>query len=407
MITCLEGDKNNIAQRWKVLSGEDNWTSLLDPLDIDLRRYIIHYGEMAQATYDTFNSQKVSEHVGHSLYASNDLFRMVGLEKGNPFKYKVTKYLYATSSGKMRDKFFFQTTSRKESHKETNWIGFVAVATNKGKLALGRRDIVIAWRGTVEETEWVKDLEFKLVPASIVRGEQFSPRVHHGWYSMYTSVNSLSSYSCTSARNQVIDEVKRLMEEFKHEETSITIVGHSLGAALATLNAADIVSNELNKPNSNSTKACLVTAITFASPRVGDSSFKELCHSLTHLRVLRIRNSLDVVPHYPLTGYHDVGKELTIKTSKSKYLKAPGNLLTWHNLEAYLHGVAGTQGVKGGFELVVKRDIALVNKHMNALKEEYRVPGYWKCDRNKGMVQLKDGSWKLMDRNISFFHGFY
>ena len=87
-----------ISERWRLLSGQDYWKNLLEPLDIDLRRYIIHYGERAQATYETFNDQKLSRHAGSSIYARMNLFDHVGLIKENPFKYKTVKYLYATSA---------------------------------------------------------------------------------------------------------------------------------------------------------------------------------------------------------------------------------------------------------------------------------------------------------------------
>ncbi|KAI9127280.1 hypothetical protein K1719_001839 [Acacia pycnantha] len=169
-----------------------------------------------------------------------------------------------------------------------------------------RRDIVVAWRGTGRVMEWIKDLQFLLDDASYVFGDHSECKVHRGFYSVYTATNSSSQSNIakTSARTQVLTEIRRVVNKYKDEEISITVTGHSLGAALATLNAVDIVTNGCNIREDECQKACPVTAIVFASPRVGDSNFEEVSSSRKDLRILRIRNE-DIVPRHPFLGYKE------------------------------------------------------------------------------------------------------
>ncbi|XP_002525129.2 phospholipase A1-IIgamma [Ricinus communis] len=394
----------NIARRWRQLSGQQKWQGLLEPLDNDLRQYLIHYGDLAQATYDNFIMQKYSQFAGDNRFSMKNLFSRVGLGmRNNQFVYKPVKYLYATSKVDVPQSFIMSpaSTSRAVPNGESNWIGYIAVATDQAKEKLGRRDIAVAWRGTLQPLEWIKDFDFPLTSASDVLGGHNDAQVHQGFHSVYTSDNPQSQTSKTSARQQVLDGLRELVNKFENEEISVTVVGHSLGAALATLSAADIVANGFNRTDKQANKSCPVTAFAFACPRTGNRGFKQVCDSLEDLRILRITNTPDMVPKVPplIAGYSEVGENLEIDSRKSMYLKPTGGFISWHNLETYLHTIAGTQGKRSAFRLECQRDISLVNKNLDALKEKYMVPGNWWCGLNNGMIQQEDGLWKLFDRD--------
>nr|GMD04218.1 phospholipase A1-IIgamma-like [Ipomoea batatas] len=52
---------------------------------------------------------------------------MVGLGKENPFKYSITKYLYATSSVQVPKAFIVKSMSREAWSRKSNWIEFVVL----------------------------------------------------------------------------------------------------------------------------------------------------------------------------------------------------------------------------------------------------------------------------------------
>ncbi|TKW15696.1 hypothetical protein SEVIR_5G254000v4 [Setaria viridis] len=401
-VTMSPGD---MAGRWRELHGSDHWEGLLDPLDAGLRRCLIAYGEMITATYEAFIGERRSPNAGMCRYRRADLLRRVDVS--HPGWYAATRYIYATASAEVRGEALLSPLCRHGRARECNWMGYVAVATDEGAAALGRRDIVVAWRGTQRALEWVADLKLALASAAGILGPEGAdgsdPSVHRGYLSLYTSADEGSKLSKKSARMQVLTEIARLMDKYKDEETSITVVGHSLGATLATLNAADIVANAYNKsPGFDDSRRAPVTAVVFGSPRTGDRAFRDVFHRLRGLRMLRVRNKPDRIPHYPPVGYADVGVELLIDTRRSPFLKPHGNESQSHDLEVHLHGVAGWQGDGGGFELVVERDVALVNKFDDCLADEYPVPVGWKVHHNKNMVKGPDGRWVLEDHEPDY-----
>src|SRR5688572_20396274 len=93
--TTVAAAQSQRQRSWAELSGRDNWDGLLDPLDGDLRRAVIRYGELAQATSDAFIGDPASPYAGASRYAPGAFLRRA--QAPDPDAYNVTRFLYATS----------------------------------------------------------------------------------------------------------------------------------------------------------------------------------------------------------------------------------------------------------------------------------------------------------------------
>lgn len=407
-------DPRPLHQIWREIQGENNWEDLLDPMNSHLRREIIRYGEMAQACYDSFDFDPHSKYCGTCKYQGANFFERLGMaDRG----YTLTRFLYATSPINLPN--FFQKSSMSSIWSQhANWMGYVAVATDEDEIRrLGRRDIVIAWRGTVTYLEWIHDLKDILQPAHF--RDDPAIKIESGFFELYTSKEKTCKYCSFSAREQVLAELRRIVHRYRGENLSITITGHSLGAALALLSAYDIAEVKLNVIDDGQEVLhnIPITVVSFSGPRVGNLKFKERCDELG-IKVLRVVNVHDKVPTVPgiITNekfqyqkyiedkmsfpwsYAHVGKELALDHSNSPFLKKTNDIRCAHNLEAHLHLVDGYHGKDKRFCLVSKRDIALVNKSCDFLKAEYAVPPNWWQDEHKGMVRTSDGRWTLPER---------
>lgn len=413
-------DEPPLSESWKEIQGLNNWDGLIDPtMNPHLRREIIRYGELAQACYDSFDFDPHSKYCGTCKYHPSQLFEKLNMSQTG---YMISRYLYATSNVNLPNFFQKSRLSTSVWSPHANWMGYVAVSTDRDQIKrLGRRDIVIAWRGTVTYVEWIYDLKDILRPALF--SDDPTIKVESGFYDLYTKKEDSCTYCSFSAREQVLSEVKRLLHYYKNEEISITITGHSLGAALAILSAYDIAELKLNVVEDGRNKIP-VTVFSFAGPRVGNLKFKERCEELG-VKVLRVVNVQDVVPTVPgiITNekfqfqryieetlsfpwsYAHLGTEMALDHRESPFLKGGMNDLGCaHNLEVHLHLVDGYHGKGKRFCLATKRDIALVNKSCDFLRSEYGVPSHWRQDENKGMVRSRDGRWVLPDRPILEAH---
>lgn len=355
-----------LGQNWMQYMGFNHWECLLDPLDDNLRSEILRYGQFIEAAYRSFDFDPSSSTYATCRYSKASLLARTGMRKPS---YKVTKNLRATCGIKL-PKWIDNVSKLPHIRSRSSWIGYVAVCHDKKEIArLGRREIVIALRGTGTCLEWFENLRATLttLPNHMCGGcdgdgcggEDDECMVENGFLSLYVSKTETSP----SLQEMLREEVEKLIKTYRDEPLSITITGHSLGAALAILSAYDITTTVKHAP--------LVTVISFGGPRVGNDEFRrQLEHSGT--RILRIVNSDDVITKVPglvvrdgdvagdgvhvgsLRGwlrrrvedmqlvYADVGQELRLSSSESQspYLKG-GDVATCHDLKTYLHLVNG------------------------------------------------------------------
>jgi hypothetical protein len=182
-------------------------------------------------------------------------------------------------------------------------------------------------------------------------------------------------------------EVNRLMELYKGkaEEISFTIAGHSLGGALALLNAYEAATSIPGLP---------ISVISFGAPRVGNMAFKEKLSEIG-VKTLCIVVKQDIVPKLPgilvnkilhklglVTRklnwvYMHVGIELKLDMFMSPYPKHQSDLSGNHNLEICLHLLDGFHGKQSKLRWNARRDVALVNKTTVMLIEDLRIPEFW------------------------------
>ncbi|XP_074316794.1 phospholipase A1-Igamma2, chloroplastic-like [Silene latifolia] len=413
-------DVKDLSTCWKEIHGEDEWVGLLDPMDPLLRAELIRYGEMAQACYDGFDFDPYSKYCGSCRFSKDDFF--MGLEMED-HGYDVTRYLYATSNINLPN-FFRKSRWPKVWSKNANWIGYVGVSNDEKSKQLGRRDITISWRGTVTRLEWVQDLMDYLRPISSKGIPCPDPDVKAelGFLDLYTDKDILCRYCKYSAREQILSEVKRLLEVYKDEEVSITITGHSLGSALAILSAYDLAETGIHLGYDG--RVSPICVYSYSGPRVGNVRFKERLEWLG-VKVLRVLNVHDLVPKTPGLlfnehsqkglmymanslpwSYYHVGVELALDHKNSPFLKDTNDLTCLHNLEALLHLLDGYQGRGRRFHLC-GRDIALVNKGCDFLEDHHMIPPSWRQDANKGMSRTNDGRWIQADRSVHDDHPEY
>jgi triacylglycerol lipase len=158
----------------------------------------------------------------------------------------------------------------------------------------GSGTYIVAFRGTASLDDVLDDAD---VPKAT-----FTPsvgtlttlvRVEAGFYGIYNDTGAGMTQSMRQQLQQLLA---------KHTPSRIYVTGHSLGGALAHLFAFDL--------SFGPCASTFTRLITFASPRVGDSGWRDSYDArIPSANSIRVYNQQDLVPEVPPKdfGYHDVG----------------------------------------------------------------------------------------------------
>ncbi|MGH6812011.1 MAG: lipase family protein [Methylocella sp.] len=150
--------------------------------------------------------------------------------------------------------------------------GFLAVS--------GAKELVAAIRGTDTILEWLHDASFLMVRCPVAGAHGFT---EDGSTAVYRSLGIGHGNGTLSAK----DSIKSYLDT--GAAATVTICGHSLGGALATLLALDVGLN---------TSCRAPTVYTYASPRTGDHIFAGSYNAVIAASY-RIANRQDLVPMLP------------------------------------------------------------------------------------------------------------
>jgi len=178
-------------------------------------------------------------------------FAMVG---GAPFPFNAELKNYFKSAG------FSQFTALENSAKGVQ--GFVASSSQMN---------LVVFRGTHDLKGAISDLQFALSPSSFT---SLPGGVHSGFKSSFDSISS-ALYQALNLKDR--------------PDIPTYFVGHSLGAALATLAAVDGVSKGVR----------LAGVVSLGQPRIGNSTFSLAAERVLADKFRRYVYGNDPVPHVP------------------------------------------------------------------------------------------------------------
>ena len=198
--------------------------------------------------------------------------------------------------------------------------GFLAVSA--------AQELVAVSRGTDTILEWLHDAAFLMRPCPITGGHGMT---EDGFTTVYLSLRIGRAKGTLSAK----DSIKSYLDQ--RRAASVTVCGHSLGGALATLLTFDVALN---------TSCRAPVSYTFASPRTGDHLFAAAYNAAIPAS-FRVANRQDLVPKLPTIlpiPYEHVNTDFELNPPPQAIA---GTIACMHHLTSYLWLMSQQTGSAG------------------------------------------------------------
>jgi len=143
------------------------------------------------------------------------------------------------------------------------------------------KEIITAFRGTVDTEGWFQD--FKVIREDV---PEFGPNV-----SVHTGFLESHEAGRDVVETEVVNQLK------KYPGYGLHVVGHSMGAALASLQAQALARMFPQHQ---------VKLTVYGLPRVGNQAYADMVNALPNLDSIRFVNYRDPIPHAPpmVLGYY-------------------------------------------------------------------------------------------------------
>jgi len=195
-------------------------------------------------------------------------------------------------------------------------------------------EIWVVWRGTQATMEdgfslrdLYADVRFRLTQCKFLPGQKL--RVHAGFLSKYETM-----------RKRILSEVRSRIPKMKKFTKKVTVrcIGHSLGGALAMLNAADMAHDSgVNEWFTDAQIACC----TFGAPAAGNKAFVDYFNAAVFesTRVCCEDDPITYLPPFPWFS-HVNGKTMVKECNSNSHLIISMGIkgILNHHCAVYIHG---------------------------------------------------------------------